>query len=89
MRIPGLSVVIPAFNSGENLNPLVERLAEVLPDLAADCELILVNDGSSDGTWNQVLAQAAKRPWIRGIDLQRNYGQHNALLCGIRAARLN
>src|SRR4029453_1729310 len=50
-------------------------------------ELILVNDGSSDGSWNVIRALAAKHTWIRGLRLMRNYGQHNALLCGIRAAR--
>ncbi len=87
MRIPGLSIVIPAYNSGENLTPLVDRLAAVLPSAAEAYELVLVNDGSGDGTWDRIRNLVAGHPWIRGIDLQRNYGQHNALLCGIRAAR--
>lgn len=83
----GLSVVVPAFNSGDNLGPLVERLAVVLPRLAATFELILVNDGSRDATWDRIRDLSKKNAWIRGIDLQRNYGQHNSVLCGIRAAR--
>lgn len=87
VRLPDLSVVIPAYNTGENLPPLIDRLAVVLPDLAEVYELILVNDGSRDATWECIRGMTSRRPWIRGIDLQRNYGQHNALLCGIRAAR--
>ena len=50
-------------------------------------ELILVNDGSRDGSWEVIQLLAAKNSWIRGFNLMRNYGQHNALLCGIRFAR--
>lgn len=85
--MPGLSIVIPAYNSGDNLTPLVDRLAAALPELAEAYEVILVNDGSRDGTWDRIRTLAKGHEWIRGIDLQRNYGQHNALLCGIRAAR--
>ena len=49
--------------------------------------MILVNDGSRDRSWAVVQQLARARPWVRGIDLMRNYGQHNALLCGVRHAR--
>jgi undecaprenyl-phosphate 4-deoxy-4-formamido-L-arabinose transferase len=52
-------------------------------------ELILVNDGSRDKSWTVVQSLAAQHKWIRGISMMRNYGQHNALLCGIRAARFD
>jgi len=84
---PGLSVVIPAYNSAETLAELVERLGRVLPALARDFEVILVNDGSRDNTWEVIRLLAAEHGFVRGINLMRNYGQHNALLCGIRAAR--
>jgi undecaprenyl-phosphate 4-deoxy-4-formamido-L-arabinose transferase len=86
-RVPGLSVVIPVYNSEGSLRPLVERLEPVLLQVAGSFELILVNDGSRDGSWAVVEELARRHAWIRGIDLMRNYGQHNALLCGIRAAR--
>jgi len=82
-----LSVVVPVYNSEASLKPLVTRLAPVLDSLAREYELILVNDGSRDASWGVVQELARERPWIRGIDMLRNYGQHNALLCGIRAAR--
>jgi undecaprenyl-phosphate 4-deoxy-4-formamido-L-arabinose transferase len=87
VRVPGLSVVVPVYNSEGSLGLLVDRLAPVLAGLAGERELILVNDGSRDGSWRVIGELCARYPWVRGIDLMRNYGQHNALLCGIRAAR--
>lgn len=85
--LPGLSVVVPVFNGRSSLTPLAQALEEVLPSLAGEFELILVDDGSRDDSWAVVQALVASRPWVRGIALAKNYGQHNALLCGIRAAR--
>jgi undecaprenyl-phosphate 4-deoxy-4-formamido-L-arabinose transferase len=83
----GVSVVVPVYNSASLLPRLVERLAPVLAATARDYELVLVNDGSRDASWSTIETLARTHPWVRGIDLMRNYGQHNALLCGIRAAR--
>jgi glycosyltransferase involved in cell wall biosynthesis len=80
-----LSVVIPVFNAEQTLEPLaaaLEKLAESRP-----LEVILVNDGSRDRSWDVICHLASGKPWIRGVNLMRNFGQHNALLCGIRAAR--
>ena len=82
-----VSVVIPVYNSEKTLGPLLERLEAVLPGLAESYEVLLVNDGSRDGSWGVVQALACRYPWVHGFDLARNFGQHNALLCGIRAAR--
>lgn len=81
-----LSVIVPVFNSEQTLARLVDRTLPVMRELGSDHELILVNDGSSDGSWQAIEALAARHPEVRGIDLMRNYGQHNALLCGIREA---
>ncbi len=81
------SVVIPVYNSEGSLPPLAERLAEVLPTLFDRFEVILVNDSSRDRSWEVVTALTQKYDWLHGINLMRNYGQHNALLCGIRAAQ--
>lgn len=86
--LPGLSVVVPVYNSAAMLPRLVERLAPVLSALGQPAyELILVNDGSRDDSWTVIQSLAAKHTWLRGFCMMRNYGQHNALLCGIRAAR--
>ncbi len=86
-RSPGLSVVIPVYRSQAILPDLVRRLQPVLVALAQNFELILVNDCSPDDSWDVISHLAAQCSWIHPINLMRNYGQHNALLCGIRAAR--
>ncbi len=82
-----LSVVVPVYNSDESLPKLVARLQAVLGENANEYELILVDDCSPAGTWQVIEALAERYDWVRGIRLMRNYGQHNALLCGIREAR--
>jgi glycosyltransferase involved in cell wall biosynthesis len=112
-----VSVVVPVYNGAASLPELVARLGTVLIAREPRSEIVLVNDGSHDGSW-QVIRELAATPAgagamgeqrvgagegqgqidrngklddagqlvVRGIDLMRNYGQHNALLCGIRAA---
>jgi undecaprenyl-phosphate 4-deoxy-4-formamido-L-arabinose transferase len=82
-----ISVIVPVYNSELTLPELVRRLEPVLREVAAEYELVLVNDGSRDRSWTIIQKLAAENQWVRGINLMRNYGQHNALLCGIRAAR--
>jgi undecaprenyl-phosphate 4-deoxy-4-formamido-L-arabinose transferase len=83
-----MSVVVPVFNGESSLRDLVSRIQPVLCALCENYELIFVNDGSEDRSWETITQLAVEHDWIRGIDLMRNYGQHNALLCGIRAAAL-
>jgi undecaprenyl-phosphate 4-deoxy-4-formamido-L-arabinose transferase len=75
------------YNSEGTLVTLVERLREVLSGLADQYELIFVNDGSRDRSWDRIKALVGDYPWVRGINLMRNYGQHNALLAGIHQAK--
>jgi len=82
-----LSVVVPVYNSEQSLPALVSRLHPVLKAAASAYEIIFINDGSRDRSWQVICELAAQNSWIRGIDLMRNFGQHNALLCGIRAAQ--
>jgi len=82
-----ISVIVPVYNSEAILPDLIKRLAPALASIATQYELILVNDASRDQSWTVIKQLSASFPWIRGINLMRNYGQHNALLCGIRAAR--
>jgi glycosyltransferase involved in cell wall biosynthesis len=83
----GISVVVPVYQSATTLPILVGRLKPVLAALGSDFELVLVNDSSPDGSWDVMCELADQHSWIRPIDLARNFGQHNASLCGIRAAR--
>ncbi len=80
------SIVIPVYNSAESLEMLVDRLGQSLPTVTGSFEVILVNDGSSDPSWQKISQLAREHSWLRGINLMRNYGQHNATLCGVRAA---
>jgi glycosyltransferase involved in cell wall biosynthesis len=87
-RLPdNLSIVIPVYNSKQTLEELINQLSQVLPTLCPIYEVILVNDGSRDQSWQIIQSLCQSYPWVRGINLMRNYGQHNALLCGIRNAR--
>jgi len=81
-----ISVVVPVYKSSNTLHLLVDEVGKVLPDVADAYELVLVNDGSPDRSWEAISELAQANPWVRGIDLMRNYGQHNATLCGIREA---
>lgn len=81
-----ISVVVPVYQSAETLSALVERLAAVL-GRRGPYEIVLVDDGSTDGSWDAIVALAERDEHVRGLRLARNYGQHNALLAGIRAAR--
>lgn len=82
----GISVVVPVYRSAATLTPLCARLESTLAALVPDFEIILVEDGAHDGSWEVIESLARGNSRIRGIRLQRNYGQHNALLCGIRVA---
>ena len=82
-----ISVVTPVYNGEASVGELCRRLAEVLPRISAQHEVILVNDGSRDRSWETISELCSRSSAVRGLNLMRNYGQHNALLCGIRAAK--
>lgn len=82
-----LSIVIPVYNSEPGLDLLISRLVNVLPSCASDFEIILVNDNSRDKSWLKIAELSSKVSAVRGINLSNNFGQHHALLCGIRHAR--
>jgi undecaprenyl-phosphate 4-deoxy-4-formamido-L-arabinose transferase len=82
-----VSAVVPVYNSQNSLKELFARLCAVLERCTQNFEVIFVEDGSADRSWAVVEEMAAADSRARGIRLSRNFGQHNALLCGIRAAR--
>jgi undecaprenyl-phosphate 4-deoxy-4-formamido-L-arabinose transferase len=82
-----ISVVTPVYNGEASIAELCRRLAEVLPGISTQHEVIFVNDGSRDRSWETISELSSRSPMVRGLNLMRNYGQHNALLCGIRAAK--
>ena len=85
----GISIVVPVYRSAETMRELVRRLTETAVALGEPYEIILVEDYSPDRSWSVIRDLAADDQRVRGIRLSRNYGQHNAILCGIRAARFD
>jgi len=84
---PHLSIVVPVYNSAGMVQALADEVHAALAAHPGGFELILVNDGSRDASWQEIVRAAARYPSILGINLMRNYGQHNALLAGIQQAR--
>jgi undecaprenyl-phosphate 4-deoxy-4-formamido-L-arabinose transferase len=82
-----LSIVVPVYKGEILIAPLVEQLSKTLPGFAEKHEIILVNDGSPDNSWSIIQSLINKHRFVRGICMMRNYGQHNATLCGVRLAR--
>ena len=83
-----MSVVVPVYNSAATLPLLIERLMAVLKTLNGSFEIIFINDGSRDGSWDLLCQIQRTYPeQIVAIQLMRNFGQHNALMCGFRHAR--
>ena len=84
---PAISVIVPVYNSEGSLRTLVERIGAALQRKVGRFEVLLIDDGSHDLSWKVVKSLAAEYAFVRGFRMMRNYGQHNALLCGIREAR--
>jgi dolichol-phosphate mannosyltransferase len=82
-----LSVVIPAYNEAENLPPLLAELHVALAATGRGWEIVLVDDGSTDGTADWLRGEAARDPRLRPVLLERNSGQSAALAAGIGRAR--
>ncbi len=83
----GISAVVPVYRSATILPELHRRLSDALAALTERYEIILVEDSGGDDSWSVIERLAAADAHVTGIRMSRNYGQHNALLCGIRAAR--
>ena len=84
---PVVSLVIPLYNEAGNILPLAESATAVLAGLERPYEIVLVDDGSTDGTAAEIAAAAARWPSVRGLPLRPNRGQAEALLAGLQAAQ--
>ncbi len=82
-----VSVVIPVYNEAENLPELVDRVGQALAPTGRRYELVLIDDGSKDGSRRILSSLAAGHPWLRPLKLVRNYGQSTALQAGFDHAR--
>ena len=83
------SVVIPVYNGGKSLFTLYKRIRKVFMDITQNYEIIFVDDCSSDDTWSKMKKIHEKDRKVKTIHLIRNYGQHNATLCGFNHANGN
>jgi undecaprenyl-phosphate 4-deoxy-4-formamido-L-arabinose transferase len=86
MRIM-ISVVIPVYRASDSLFELVQRLEAVLSWREEVFEILFVEDCGADDSWRVIQELSKTDNRVRGFRMSRNYGQHNALLCGIREAR--
>src|SRR6185437_4337971 len=84
---PLLSVVVPVYDEEDNIVLLLTRLGEVLAQIPLRHEIVLIDDGSRDGTWAPIEAAVAVRSDLRAFRLARNFGHQNALLAGLHQAR--
>jgi dolichol-phosphate mannosyltransferase len=84
---PALSVVAPCFNEQEVLPEFLRRIHAVLDGIGGSSEIVLVDDGSRDGTWQAMTEAAAKSPRVVGVRLMRNHGHQLALTAGLTVCR--
>ena len=86
---PDISVVVPLYNEQESLPELLAWIRRVMEANSYSFEVIFIDDGSSDNSWNIVRSLRRNDPNVRGIRFRRNYGKSAALYCGFEAARGN
>ncbi len=82
-----LSLVIPLLNEEESLNELYDWIARVMQSNRFDFELLFIDDGSTDGSWNSIRALSQKDPRVKGIRFRRNFGKSQALHAGFKEAK--
>lgn len=85
-----LSIVIPVYNSEDILDELINQITSEIKkkiNLYKNYEIILVNDKSTDNSWRKIKEIAANKKNVMGINLSKNFGQHNALMAGIKSSR--
>ncbi len=78
-----LSVIIPAYNEEAMLEKTASVIGGILADANIDCELLFVDDGSKDKTWQKIKAASEKLPFVRGIHFSRNFGKEAAIMAGL------
>ncbi len=82
-----ISIVIPLYNEEESLPELIEWIKKIMEENGFLYEVILVDDGSNDGSWKVIEENSKKNKSVRGIKFRRNYGKSAALHCGFKASQ--
>ena len=84
---PVISAVIPAYNESQGLKEAITKIAEILDACEKNWEIVIVDDGSSDQTYQQIVQLSKAEPRIKGIALSRNFGKEAAMLAGLEHAK--
>lgn len=84
---PEIAIVVPLFNEADNVDPLVAELTRVFAPEARRWEVVLVDDGSSDATWERIEAAGRRDPRVRGLRHARNRGQSAAVWTGLQGTQ--
>lgn len=82
-----ISVVVPAYNERQSLRELCDWIGRVMSSNALSYEVIIIDDGSTDGSWEEIKTISAVRPEVHGLSFRRNYGKSAALYCGFERAK--
>ncbi len=80
-----LSVIIPAYNEQENIEKTAETIYKILSDNKIECEIMFVDDGSKDSTWEIISRISEENPSVRGLKFSRNFGKEGAIFAGLKA----
>jgi glycosyltransferase involved in cell wall biosynthesis len=84
---PLISVVSPVYRAADIVDELVKQVSEALAAITPDFEIVLVEDGSPDGSWQKIEENCKQNPKVKGVKLSRNFGQHYAISAGLREAK--
>ncbi len=82
-----LSVIIPAYNEEQMIPKTISVIDGILADAGIDHELLFINDGSSDKTWDEIEEGAWRTGSVRGVSFSRNFGKESAIFAGIAGAK--
>lgn len=83
---PDCSVIVPAYNEQPSLRQLTEEIERAFAELPQSFEIVFVDDGSTDGSWEEMQKLSIDHPFVRALRLRRNFGKSSALAAGVRAA---
>ena len=81
-----LSIVLPSYNEEQMIEKTTETISDIMERERIPYELIFVNDGSKDGTWDKILEQKEKNTHVKGVCFSRNFGKESAISAGLDQA---
>ena len=82
-----ISVILPAYNEEENIEPAVKEISAVLEGCGEDFELLFISDGSTDSTYDKIRTLSESDGHVKGVEFSRNFGKEAAIFAGLSIAR--